>query len=85
MRWLAVAAGLVALDAAASSLRFFGTQLNDVDRVKIRIDDPSTSSELPRPIDVGGTDFTIEFWLKTAAGNNAAAITCGNNHDWGRR
>ncbi len=82
VRWLAVAAGLVAFDAAASSLRFFGTQLNDIDRVKIRVDDPSTSAELPRPIDVGDTDFTIELWLKTAAGNDAAAITCGNNHDW---
>lgn len=82
MRWLAVAAGLGAYDASASSLRYFGTQVGDVDRVKIRIDDPSTSMELPRPIDVGATDFTIEFWLKTAAGNTAAAIACGANHDW---
>jgi hypothetical protein len=60
-----------------SSLRFFGNGVNDIDRVKIAIDDP------PRPADVGATDFTIEFWINASAlENTAAAITCGANYNW---
>ena len=44
--------------AHANSLRFFGNGFGDIDRVKIRIDDPA------RPADIGDTDFTIEFWLR---------------------
>jgi hypothetical protein len=44
-----------------SSLRFFGTGADDVDRVKLRIDDPSS------PLDVGG-DFTLELWLRADPG-----------------
>ena len=67
---------------AGHSLRFFGTGAGDVDRVKIRVDDPVTT--LPGPaIDVGGADFTLEFWLKGAPGGNAAAaVTCGANAAW---
>ncbi len=79
-----LAAALVvpsAVEASGHSLRFNGTGSGDVDRVKIRIDDPATS--VPGPsANVGATDFTIEFWLKTAPGNNAAAVTCGANVAW---
>lgn len=67
--------------AAGHALRFNGTGNGDVDRVKIRLDDPS--STLPGPAaDVGAADFTVELWLKTAPGNNAAAVTCGANLAW---
>jgi hypothetical protein len=67
---------------AASSLRFFGHGMDDVDRVKIRIDDPADSLPGP-PADVGAQDFTLEFWLKaTAAENPAAAVAGGANIDW---
>lgn len=70
-----------AVYAAGHALRFNGTGSGDIDRVKIRVDDPATN--LPGPsVNVGATDFTIEFWMKTAAGNNAAAVTCGANVSW---
>ncbi|MFO1413375.1 MAG: PQQ-dependent sugar dehydrogenase [Burkholderiales bacterium] len=64
------------------SLRFFGTGSGDVDRVKIRVDDPATTLPGP-PVDVGATDFTIEFWMQAAANDNRAPpITCGENANW---
>jgi glucose/arabinose dehydrogenase len=57
----------------AGSLRFFGNGTNDIDRVKILLDNP------PRPVDVGG-DFTLEFWMKTAAGNGSGACAAGDDN-----
>ena len=64
------------------SLRFFGNGVDDIDRVKIRIDDPTTENEPPRPADVGATSFTIELWLRSAAGNTAGGVRCGQDVDW---
>jgi Concanavalin A-like lectin/glucanases superfamily len=83
-RTFAVAAvGLLAASAAhANSLRFFGNGVDDIDRVKIRIDDPANNNPGP-PADVGSTDFTIEFWLRSDPTANAApAIACGANINW---
>lgn len=44
---------------AGYALQFYGNGVNDIDRVKVRID-PHT------PVDVGD-DVTIEFWMKTTA------------------
>src|SRR5688572_24787698 len=68
--------------ASGFSLAFNATGNSDVDRVKIRVDDPANA--LPGgPVDVGATDFTIEFWIKAAsADNTAAAVTCGANTAW---
>lgn len=64
------------------SLRFSGTGAGDVDRVKIRIDDPTSSLPGP-PADVGATDFTLELWIKgSAADNPAPAVQCGANDAW---
>jgi hypothetical protein len=64
------------------SLRFYGNGVGDIDRVKIQVDDPDNSNPGP-PVDVGAGDFTIEWWMKAAPGeNNAAAITCGANNNW---
>ena len=68
--------------AGASSLRYFGNGVNDIDRVKIRIDDPAVSNDPGPPADVGATDFTIEFWVKATNDNSAGGISCGNNYDW---
>ncbi len=67
--------------ANATSLQYFGNGDNDIDRVKIRIDDPSNNNPGP-PADVGAGDFTIEFWLKATADNSAGAISCGFNYSW---
>jgi hypothetical protein len=64
------------------ALRFFGNGVNDIDRVKIQIDDPANGLPGP-PADVGATDFTLEFWMKASAGeNNEPAVACGNNNNW---
>ena len=64
------------------SLRFYGNGVDDIDRVKIPVDDPSNSNPGP-PVDVGATDFTIEFWMKArAAENGAGAVYCGANVNW---
>lgn len=79
--WL-VLANLSSLIAQGTSLRFFGNGVNDIDRVKIRIDDPSNSLPGP-PADVGAEDFTIEFWLRGRLADNAAsAVACGFNNNW---
>ena len=77
-----VAAGLLPARAQALSLRFHGNGVNDIDRVKIRADDPANSLPGP-PADVGATDFTLEFWMKANAyDNTAGAVSCGFNIDW---
>lgn len=79
-------AACAAAEAGAQeySLRFYGHGVNDIDRVKIRIDDPAQSADPGPPVDVGATDFTIELWMKAAAADNpAAAVTCGAfNINW---
>jgi hypothetical protein len=64
------------------SLRFYGHGVDDIDRVKIQVDDPANSDPGP-PVDVGATDFTIEFWMKARASENTAGlVSCGENKDW---
>ncbi|MCG8352403.1 MAG: hypothetical protein MI924_31945 [Chloroflexales bacterium] len=56
------------------SLRFYGNGNNDIDRVKIPLDNPH------RFIDVGASDFTIEFWMKANSGvNNSGTCSTGND------
>lgn len=42
-------------------MRFFGTGSGGIDRVTIPLLDPMGSS---RPVNVGATEFTLEFWIK---------------------
>ncbi len=68
--------------AQGFSLRTFGNGTGDIDRVKIRVDDPSNALPGP-PADLGASDFTIEFWVRgTTAENTAGAIACGANVAW---
>ncbi|MFN0152417.1 MAG: LamG-like jellyroll fold domain-containing protein [bacterium] len=77
-----VAVFLGARAPAAASLRFYGNGVDDIDRVKIRVDDPENSLPGP-PADVGAADFTIEFWMRAlAAENTAPAVACGANINW---
>jgi len=67
---------------AGYALRFFGNGVNDIDRVKIQIDDPANANPGP-PADLGATDFTLEFWMKAQASeNNAPTVSCGSNVNW---
>ncbi len=49
------------------SLRFYGTGTGDIDRVKIPMSNTLGTS---LPVNIGATDFTIEFWLRFNAGEN---------------
>ena len=55
------------------ALQFTGNGSN-VNRVDIPLDAPA------RPVDVGATDFTIEWWMKVGPGNVSAA-TCQSGRD----
>ncbi len=80
----AIAIAGFAEDASASSLLFHGNGVGapDLDRVKIEIDETGDSLPGP-PADIGATDFTIEFWIKASAADNAASpVACGNNNSW---
>jgi hypothetical protein len=64
------------LAAQGFSLRFYGNGVNDIDRVKIQIDEPE------RPADVGATNFTIEWWMKANPGENASAPIVPGGFNW---
>lgn len=62
--------------AHATSLRFTGNAVPDVDKVMIRID-PDV------PADVGGS-FTVEFWMRANAADNTSSTGCvpGADDHW---
>lgn len=63
--------------APTYALRFFGTGSDDIDRVKIPM---NTLSGLSLPVNLGATDFTLEFWLRFAPGeNNSGSCTEGED------
>jgi murein DD-endopeptidase MepM/ murein hydrolase activator NlpD len=54
------------------SLRFYGNGTGNIDRVKVRLNNP------PRPADIGSQDFTIEWWMKALPEENSSpACTTG--------
>ncbi|MGH2621689.1 MAG: carboxypeptidase regulatory-like domain-containing protein, partial [Anaerolineales bacterium] len=57
------------------SLRFHGNGYGDLDRVKIRIDPPV-------PADIGGVDFTLEWWMKAVPGENDSAGCATGGDNW---
>ena len=81
MRSLSVLLTMLPALATANSLRFFGNGVGDIDRAKIQIDDPATTTAGP-PADIGATDFTIEFWIKGALADNRGTVRCGNTYGW---
>ncbi|HET9221878.1 MAG TPA: LamG-like jellyroll fold domain-containing protein, partial [Roseiflexaceae bacterium] len=62
--------------SSGASLRFYGAGANDIDRVKIAIDNPA------RPADIGATDFTIEFWMKASISENSSPQCSGGGDSW---
>lgn len=55
--------------AGAQSIRFVGNANDNVDRVTVEMGNNE-------PANVGAQDFTIEFWLRAADGNNQPAPNC---------
>lgn len=75
-----------AFDAApcsgtCGSIRFRGQGDSYGDRVRMRLDDPATTTAGPA-LDVGATDFTIELWLLADAAANPNSIACGAGIGW---
>lgn len=58
------------------ALRFYGNGTGDIDRVKIRLDDPF------RPVDVGANDFTIEWWMKAFLPENSSPACVSGGDNW---
>lgn len=67
---------------AGFALRFFGNGVDDIDRVKIRIDDPELPDDPGPPVDIGATDFTIELWLRALPGENMAQGNSCSVNSW---
>jgi hypothetical protein len=57
------------------SLRFFGSGINDIDRVKFRIDEAASA------LNIGG-DFTIELFLKASPGENTSGDCATGDAGW---
>jgi len=69
--------------SANTSIRFFGNGGTYDDRVLIRLDDPTLPADPSPAVDLGATDFTIEFWMKARAEDNPNVITsCGPGIGW---
>jgi Calx-beta domain-containing protein/concanavalin A-like lectin/glucanase superfamily protein len=81
LRLLGVFLAMLPPLASANSLRFFGNGVGDIDRAKIQVDDPATSSAGP-PADIGATSFTIEFWIKGVLAENRGTVRCGSTYGW---
>ncbi len=56
--------------SAGHALRFYGNGVDDIDRIKIPVDDPETVA------DIGATDFTIEWWLRLPADSSNIPGSC---------
>lgn len=72
--WLPAHSG-AAQQAAGYSIQFFGNGQGDIDRIKIPL-------QPQKPVNIGSTDFTIEWWMKAKPGDNASAAYCDQNDGW---
>lgn len=64
---------------ATYSLRFYGTGAGDIDRVKIPI---SNTQGISLPVNIGATDFTIEFWMRFVPGENTSGPCTEGEDTW---
>ncbi len=64
---------------ATYALRFYGTGSGDIDRVKIPVSNTLGAS---LPVNIGATDFTIEFWLRFAPGENNSGMCTEGEDAW---
>jgi hypothetical protein len=67
------------LTTAGFALRFYGNAWGDIDRVKILVDDPQTGHT---PVDVGSTDFTIEWWMWARQEDNIGPSCTPGGDNW---
>jgi len=69
---------LVAMGAASAfgqasefAVRFYGTGVNQQDRVRIAIDDDAPGPDASAVCDVGAGSFTLDFWLRGTLADNS--------------
>jgi len=62
--------------AASQSIRFYGTGNNDIDRFKVLVNNTAIEAN------IGNTDITVEFWIRTTAGNTANPINAQADTTW---
>jgi hypothetical protein len=75
--YLGSVVGLIDAPVDNFALRFYGNPAGEADRLTIRVDDPATTTA-GLPVDVGATDFTLEFWMRANPGDNVAGpVICG--------
>ncbi len=60
------------------ALRFYGNGTGDIDRVKIPVVQNNTSL----PMNIGATDFTIEFWMRFVPNENQSGACVEGNDTW---
>lgn len=65
-----VAIGWGVAQSSQSSLRFFGTGINQQDRVRIRVDDDLAGPDASAACDIGNGSFTIELWVRGKLADN---------------
>jgi hypothetical protein len=70
---------IVQRSGSTYSLRFYGTGTNDIDRVKIPMSNTLGAS---LPVNIGATDFTIEFWLRFQPGQNTSGPCQEGGDNW---
>ncbi len=67
------------IGSGQASLRFFGNGTDDIDRVKIPLlNPPPNGSSLPINV---GNNFTVEFWIRANAAENAGIVYNTNDGD----
>lgn len=64
---------------ATYALRFYGTGSGDIDRVKIPVVSATGTS---LPVNVGATDFTLEFWVRFVSGENVSGPCQEGEDTW---
>lgn len=78
--------GIAAGQGSQYALRFYGTGVNQQDRVRIAIDDDAPGLDASTPLDVGAGSFTIEFWMRGTLANNQSSNAGGDletfNDNW---
>jgi hypothetical protein len=67
------------LPIASFDLRFYGNGWGDYDRVKILLDEPQDGG---LPVDVGATDFTLEWWMKSLPAANISGECSPGGESW---
>lgn len=77
--WNSALSYIPSLPPSKFMLHFYGNGWGDFDRVKIRLDNVKTGG---LPVDIGATDFTIEWWMKANLDENPSPTCSPGDDHW---